>query len=217
MSDEFAPVSKVINEKITKKVSIIWIDPALEDVGLMIFPPLQAYRDSPNWRPVLTVDGVIYVWNSSEATVIPRCGRTWILMWRSRESKRILATFVNPRIPGNRHSNVFRSPEDVMPTSKVMAAAAILVFGDNMSWIFPSDPAIRIANPEKTWYQVKLANEVCTITAEITRIAGDPPTEITIEFRLRPQFGEIREGKEFVDEQTFDEFRKWVDAWRPGL
>ena len=104
-------------EERTLVYTIAVVDEQLD--GVITMPALQAYRNSPNWHPVVCADGVIYIWGRTApedieaillpTTLVPRSWK-WTMYTITRSKKRPYIILVDPRIIGGRISNIFREP-----------------------------------------------------------------------------------------------------------
>lgn len=98
----------------------------------IICPPLQAFYNSPYWKPVMTADNVIFLWPdvSEVEAVYPINFGVWesALLFRSRRRSLIYATPVERRIPG-KNNNVTKEFE-IIEANTLTAALAIVLTGD---------------------------------------------------------------------------------------
>ncbi len=110
----------------------------------IICPPLQAFYNSPCWKPVMTLDNVIFVYPDSGKieAVYPIKFATWenALLYRSRKRSLIYATPVERRIPG-KNNNVTKEFE-IIEANTLTAALAIVLTGD----IEAARELLRVAN-----------------------------------------------------------------------
>ncbi|HID05278.1 MAG TPA: hypothetical protein EYP20_05685, partial [Aigarchaeota archaeon] len=90
-------------------------DAVTDAIGWSI-PGLQAYFNSPYWRPVLLKDAVVYVWPDNdantaayEALLVPS-RPLFRLFYITRSTGRILLFLVEPQIPGGRIGNIYKKP-----------------------------------------------------------------------------------------------------------
>ncbi len=98
----------------------------------IICPPLQAFYNSPYWKPVMISDNVIFLWPdvSEVEAVYPINFGVWksALLFRSRRRSLIYATPVSERrIPG-RKSNMTKEFE-IIDADTVTAAVALIITG----------------------------------------------------------------------------------------
>lgn len=96
----------------------------------IVLPAIQAFYNSPNWQPVPTKDGVIYIWNSGEAVYDPETKQLFVV---TRTGKKLLLFRGVQGIPGGRLNNVFDpdwlgNDEELLWFSQVDKEVAILAF-----------------------------------------------------------------------------------------
>ncbi len=114
-------------EEIRIKVNLIppWAE--------IICPPLQAFYNSPYWKPVMTLDNVIFVYPDTGEieAVYPINFAIWknALLFRSRRRSLIYVTQVpEKRIPG-KNNNITKEFE-IIEANTLTAALAIVLTGD---------------------------------------------------------------------------------------
>ena len=99
----------------------------------IICPPLQALYNSPYWKPVMTLDNVIFVYPDSRREIEAVYSikfAIWenALLYRSRRRSLIYVTPVERRIPG-KNNNVTKEFE-IIEANTLTAALAIVLTGD---------------------------------------------------------------------------------------
>jgi len=78
----------------------------------LVVPGLQAYFDSPRWRPIVLRDKIVYIWpddDVAEALLVPS-RPVFRLFYITRTSRKPLLFLVEPGIPGGRATNLFKEP-----------------------------------------------------------------------------------------------------------
>ena len=191
-----------------KEFPIIWLPNSVIYIHELVFPPLQALYDSPNWKPVKCEDNIIYVWNN-EAVIIPS-DRRWILIWRTRKSSKVLATYVEPIIVGGRLSNMLQPPISVSASTNAVVSA-ILAFATVDDVMFAEDSAEKL-------YEIGTEKDgIRTLAGTVSVNAELKSDKLVATFRFNPAFEEITEDRRrLAPEDLVKEFEKFVESWRLG-